>query len=93
MLHEPAAEMAKDLSIAKKTKLGVILFLIYLFVYAGFVFIGVMYPSEMGVEVLGGQNLAIIYGMGLIILAVVMGLFYNFFCTRFENKMNKEAKV
>jgi uncharacterized membrane protein (DUF485 family) len=93
MLHEPAVEMGKDLSIAKKTKLGVILFLVYLVIYAGFVFVGVMYPAKMGLPVLGGQNLAIIYGMGLIVLAVVMGLIYNYFCTKFENKMNKEAKV
>jgi hypothetical protein len=28
--------------------------------------------------------------MGLIVLAVVMGLIYNFFCTRLEDKLNKE---
>lgn len=93
MLHEPAVELGKDLSIEKKKKLGVILFLIYLVIYAGFVFVGVMYPSKMGMELIGGQNLAIIYGMGLIVLAIVMGLIYNYFCTKFENKMNKEEKV
>jgi uncharacterized membrane protein (DUF485 family) len=93
MLHEPVVEMGKDLSIAKKSKLGVILFLIYLVIYIGFVFIGVMYPAKMGMELIGGQNLAIIYGMGLIVLAIVMGLIYNYFCTKFENKMNKEEKA
>ncbi len=92
MLHEPAVEMGQDLSIQKKTKLGVILFLVYLVIYAGFVFIGVMYPSVLGMELIGGQNLAIIYGIGLIVLAAIMGLVYNYFCTKFENKMNKEVK-
>ena len=92
MLHEPAVEMGQDLSIQKKTKLGVILFLVYLVIYAGFVFIGVMYPSVLGMELIGGQNLAIIYGIGLIVLAAIMGLVYNYFCTKFENKINNYVK-
>jgi uncharacterized membrane protein (DUF485 family) len=44
----------------------------------------------LGIEFLAGQNLAIVYGMGLIILAAVMGLIYNYFCTRYENELNKE---
>jgi uncharacterized membrane protein (DUF485 family) len=43
----------------------------------------------MGLELIGGQNMAIIYGFGLIILAIVMGFIYNYFCTKMENKMNK----
>jgi uncharacterized membrane protein (DUF485 family) len=90
MLHEPAAQMSKDHSIQKKTKLGVILFIVYLVVYSGFVVIGTLWPRLLGVEFLAGQNLAVVYGMGLIILAAVMGLIYNYFCTRYENELNKE---
>ena len=43
-------------------------------------------PSIYVVEDL---NIAIIYGFALIILAIVMGFVYNFFCTRMENKLNK----
>ncbi len=92
MLHEPAVELGKDNSIPKKTRLGVILFLVYLVVYFGFVFIGTFYPKALGINVLGGLNLAFVYGMGLIALAAVMGLVYNYFCTRFEDKLNKEAE-
>jgi len=90
MLHGQAVNLGKDNSIPQKTKLGVILFLIYLFIYAGFVIIGTLFPKILGEEVIGSQNLAIIYGMGLIILAAVMGVVYNYFCTRYENKLNKE---
>jgi len=89
MLHEPVAVVGKDNAVAKKTRLGVILFIIYTLIYAGFVVIGLTKPELMGVEVIGGQNLAIIYGFGLIILAIVMGFVYNYFCTTMENKMNK----
>jgi uncharacterized membrane protein (DUF485 family) len=89
MLHEPAAVVGKDNAAAKKTRLGVILFIVYTVIYAGFVLIGLTKPELMGLELIGDQNIAIIYGFGLIILAIVMGFVYNFFCTRMENKMNK----
>lgn len=92
MLHEPAVELGRDDSIPKKTRLGIVLFFIYLLVYAGFVVIGTLYPKKLGLSALGGLNLAFVYGMGLIILAVVMGLIYHFICTHFENTTNKEEK-
>lgn len=91
MLHEPSNVVTgTDHAASKKAKLGVILFIFYTLIYAGFVLIGLTRPEWMGMEALGGQNLAIVYGFGLIILAIVMGFIYNFFCTRMENKMNKK---
>jgi uncharacterized membrane protein (DUF485 family) len=92
MHHGPAVELGKDNSIPKKTKLGVILFIIYSVIYAGFVFIGTMYPEYMGAKIFGNVNFAFVYGMGLILLAVVMGVVYNHFCTSFENQMNAEVR-
>lgn len=92
MLHGPAVELGKDHSIPLKTKLGVKLFFVYLIVYAGFVFIGTIYPQALGVSAIFGLNLAYVYGMGLIILAAIMGLVYNYFCTKYENQMNKEVE-
>ena len=93
MHHEPATELGRDLSIPKKTRLGVILFLVYLAIYAGFVVIGTLYTEVLGVRVFANLNLAVVYGMGLIILAAVMGLFYNHFCTKYEKQMNREEKL
>ncbi|MDO9510993.1 MAG: DUF485 domain-containing protein [Bacteroidales bacterium] len=90
MLHGPAAELKEDKSIVRKTRLGLWLFFIYLAIYAGFVIIATFFPSMMGAEVLGGQNLAVVYGMTLIVLALVMGLIYNFFCNKYEQQMNEE---
>jgi uncharacterized membrane protein (DUF485 family) len=89
MLHEPSVEMGTDNAAPKKARLGVIMFVIYTLVYAGFVFVGLSKPELMGLEMLGGQNLAIVYGFGLIFLAIVMGFIYNFLCTRMENKVDK----
>ena len=90
MKHPPATKLGKDLASKKKTKLGILLFIVYSAIYAGFVTIGVVNYELMGKIVLGGQNLAIVYGFGLIIFAIVLGLIYNAICTRYENKMNKE---
>jgi putative solute:sodium symporter small subunit len=90
MLHGPAVELGKDKSVAKKTRLGVVMFAIYMVVYIGFVLIGTLFPKILGAKFIGGQNLAFLYGMGLIVLAVIMGLIYNFLCTRLEDKLNKE---
>ncbi len=89
MLHESKPIFETDSAASWKAKLGLKLFIVYALIYAGFVFIGLMKPELMGLELIGGQNLAIIYGFGLIILAIVMGFIYNYFCTRMENKMNK----
>jgi len=92
MLHGPAVELGKDNSIPKKTRLGIILFFVYLTTYTGFVLIGALYPKLLGVEFVFDMNLAFVYGMGLILLAAIMGLIYNYFCTKYEDTMNKENK-
>jgi uncharacterized membrane protein (DUF485 family) len=92
MIHEPSVELGEDKSAERKSKLGIKLFFVYLIIYTGFVLIGTIWPKLLGTEFLWGQNLAVIYGITLILLAVVMGLIYNYFCTKFENEMNKEEK-
>ena len=89
MLHEPAMQTGTDKAAKKKARLGIRMFIVYTLVYAGFVFIGITWPEIMGLQVISDQNLAIVYGFGLIILAIIMGFIYNYFCTRMENKMNK----
>jgi uncharacterized membrane protein (DUF485 family) len=43
----------------------------------------------MALIVFGGLNLAIVYGFGLIVLAIIMGLIYNHLCTKKEDELNK----
>ena len=90
MDHGPAVELGVDLASKKKTKLGIWLFILYTIVYGIFVAIGVANYEAMSNLVLGNQNLAVVFGFGLIVLAIVMGLIYNWLCTGYENKMNKE---
>ena len=92
MDHGPAVKPDIDNASSRKAKIGVWLFIAYSIVYAGFVAIGVANYELLGKIVLGEQNLAVVYGFGLIFFAIVLGLIYHFICTRLENKMNKEGE-
>jgi uncharacterized membrane protein (DUF485 family) len=88
MLHEPAAQAEIENSSKKKATLGVWFFFIYLVFYAGFVVIGVLNYELLATEVLAGLNLALIYGIGLIVFAVLLGILYNYFCSKYEDDLN-----
>jgi uncharacterized membrane protein (DUF485 family) len=89
MLHEPAAKQEKDNASDWKAKLGIKLFWLYCAIYAGFVTLAVFATETLKTPVLAGVNLAIIYGMALIVLALILGLIYNHVCTKKEDEMNK----
>jgi len=92
MAHGKTTDWGEDRSAGKKTKLGVKMFFIYLVVYAGFIFIGVFKPELMGKDV-GSLNLAIVYGIGLIIFALVLAVIYNAKCTKMEKEAEAEIKA
>jgi uncharacterized membrane protein (DUF485 family) len=93
MLHEPAAKQEKDNASDWKAKLGIKLFWLYCIIYMGFVGIAVFATDLMKKPVLAGVNLAIIYGMALIVFAVILGLIYNHVCTKKEDEMNNKEEA
>jgi uncharacterized membrane protein (DUF485 family) len=94
MLHETVPEDKKDCAASIKSKLGLWMFLVYTIIYAGFIVIAAFAPEVMGTNV-GKINLAIFYGLFLIIFAIVLAFIYNFICARCEKKLNhdEEAKT
>jgi len=87
MLHEPAAASGPDPAFAFKRRLGVRMFAVYAIVYAAFIAINVVRPTAMEALVLAGLNLAVVYGFGLIVLALAMALAYSAACGRREKAM------
>jgi uncharacterized membrane protein (DUF485 family) len=88
MLHEPAPkETGPDPAFAYKRRLGVLMFSIYALVYAAFIAINVIVPKSMETIVLAGLNLAVVYGFGLILLALGMALLYSSLCGRKEKAL------
>lgn len=61
-------------------RLGLLLFWIYCLIYFGFVFVNAFVPSWMSDITWSGLNLAILWGMGLIVLAFGLSLIYGLLC-------------
>jgi uncharacterized membrane protein (DUF485 family) len=62
-------------AIARNARYGMILFVIYVVFYAGFVALAAFSMEAMRKEI-GGINVAVIYGMALIGFAFVLALIY-----------------
>ena len=87
MSHENVTSNEKDNAASVKAKIGLWMFLIYTIFYAGFIIIAAVVPEVMGTSI-GKINLAIFYGLSLIVFAVVLAFIYNFLCARYEKKLN-----
>jgi uncharacterized membrane protein (DUF485 family) len=61
----------------RKSNIGVRMTILYALVYSGFVILCVFFPALMGVEAIFGLNLAIAYGLALIIIAIIFAIIYN----------------
>lgn len=66
--------------VARNTRIGLWLFFIYTAIYAGFVALNAFRPDLMERTPIGGINLAVLYGFGLIIGALFLSLVYGWLC-------------
>lgn len=93
MDHGPAVQVYESEALKDyKQKLGLKLFFVYAAIYAIFVGINTIFPSVMEKVIFKGLNVAIIYGFGLIIFAIILGLVYNGFCTKKEKEYEGEEE-
>ena len=90
-MHGPSSDWKKDNSSSVKELLGKWLFLLYAIVYGGFIVINVVSPKFMGIEV-GSLNVAIVYGLLLIVFAMLLAFAYNHVSTHAEDIMNKDKE-
>lgn len=73
------AEVVDPATAARNARYGLALFALYFAFYALFVVLNAFLPNAMSVA-FGGINLAVAYGMGLIIAALVLALIYCWLC-------------
>lgn len=64
----------------RDSRIGLVLFFVYLALYGGFVLINTFSPETMEATPIAGINVAILYGFGLIIAAFLMALLYGALC-------------
>ncbi|MEX2111580.1 MAG: DUF485 domain-containing protein [Pirellulales bacterium] len=65
---------------ARNARWGMVLFVLYLVGYAGFVLAGAFAPAWLAQRPWAGVNLAIWYGFGLIVAALAVALVYSWLC-------------
>jgi uncharacterized membrane protein (DUF485 family) len=64
----------------RKSIIGIRMTILYSLVYGGFVALSVFQPAWMGARAVLGLNLAVAYGLGLILIAIAFALIYNHLC-------------
>ncbi|MGH7343152.1 MAG: DUF485 domain-containing protein [Candidatus Rokuibacteriota bacterium] len=69
-------------SAARATRHGLRLFSLYVILYGGFMGLSAFAPQLMAEASWGGVNLAVLYGMGLIVSALVLAGVYMALCRR-----------
>lgn len=78
---DPDAREQEDATVvAYNTRMGAILFVVYFALYGGFMVLSAFWPEVMGRPFLGGANLAIVYGLALIVAAILFALVYVNLC-------------
>ena len=77
-MFTPPAPRSK--AAAAAARLGMILFIVYVVFYATYVFLAAFCPGIMAKPALGGVNIAVLYGFGLIALAFLLAVIYMLMC-------------
>ncbi len=79
--HVPAApERHDEIAARRNARYGLVLFAIYLAVYGAFVALNAFWPSAMAREAFAGLNVAVVYGVGLIVAALLLAAVYGWLC-------------
>ena len=60
----------------KVHRLGMVLFIMYVAMYAGFMGLVLVWPSALSWRPVAGVNLAILSGLGLIVAAIVLAVVF-----------------
>jgi len=71
--------------VAHNTRVGVLLFIVYVIFYGGFMALSAFAPETMSEPFLGGVNVAVVYGFALIIVPLLLAFLYMKLCRKTSN--------
>lgn len=81
--HAPLPEQPRDPATERRNaRVGLLLFGVYLFFYAGFVLANAFAPSVMDAVLPGGLNFAVVSGFALILGAAILAVLYAILCRK-----------
>jgi uncharacterized membrane protein (DUF485 family) len=89
--EKPRAEDHPDLT-SLNARTGLVLFALYSTVYAVFVGLSAFSPETMGQPTPLGPNVAILYGFGLILGAILLALVYMVLCGWNASRVAREER-
>jgi uncharacterized membrane protein (DUF485 family) len=69
-------------TVTRNARYGLALFAVYLVLYGGFMALAAFFPHVMSRAPFGGVNLAVLYGLTLIVAAFLLALLYMFLVRR-----------
>lgn len=75
-------EKEDEAVVSYNTRMGLGLFAVYTVIYGGFMLMSAFAPQFMSTPVLGGVNVAVTYGFGLIAAAIILALIYVALCRK-----------
>lgn len=79
----PVTKEQEDAAVvAHNSRMGVLLFVVYVLIYGGFMLLSAFAPEIMSKPVLRGVNLAVVYGFALILAALALALVYMKICRK-----------
>jgi uncharacterized membrane protein (DUF485 family) len=79
----PAPREREDAAVVThNTRMGVILFVVYVLFYGGFMALSAFWPEVMSKPWLSGVNLAVAYGFALMGAALVLAMVYMRVCRK-----------
>ena len=81
-MSEPVHDDHHPETVTRNARVGLALFAVYLVLYGGFMALNAFYPQQMSRAPFGGVNLAVMYGLVLIVGAFVLALLYMFLVRR-----------
>ena len=76
----------RDAAARSRSRIGLVLFALYVALYAGFMAVVLVRPDWLSARPFGGTNLAIAYGLGLIGAALVLAIVYMAACRLVERR-------
>lgn len=81
MTYESSGAVTNSSPPGDNSRLGLALFAVYTVFYASFVFVNAFAPQWADWIVFSGLNLAVVWGISLIVLAFVLAMIYGLMCT------------
>ncbi|MBX7103589.1 MAG: DUF485 domain-containing protein [Gemmataceae bacterium] len=79
--HHSPAEVVDPALAARNARLGLLLFAAYSLLYLAFMLLNAFAPAAMETIVVAGLNLAVVYGLGLIVAAFLLAMLYAWRCS------------